>query len=534
MEPTFYHKISKLIAKHQFQSITIDVFDTIILNEYWPSQLRYYDLSGKQLPVIHQFIAKQITHYELYDTRTHAAKLLQSSVLPQSLDIWLTETVELLCIKHGTILTNEQKLNLLAELIKIELEFIIENCHPNQKLITQLQHLKQHNPNLKLYFLNDSYLTSEQIKLLLQIYQIDLFDNGASIADLANHSKENLFEHLPQDFHLYTNLHLDDHRQNVRQLKKISAHALHYRPIRMRGLRTLIGQTWLLLLRHFTLRHARQFAPLDTWTTVGKIIALRNQITAQNLIAFSNLHTGNYLLTVETPNLEPLHQPNFYHAEALNKDTIIQAFIWLLSNYSSPRWNAPELLKFLLQETNITSRVKLYQTCFTSDYVYSKLAVTSFSETKFYQIFLDEIRTAAPAYTQSLRQAYELALSLLPTDQYTTTFFVTMHNDSAAELFREFARLHNIATPIKGLALNPDPTFQSTEKYIANYINNYQKSQIQLGQRLANEISYELAPETYLQKVLQPQLRHLTKRYITPPKIPKLSLAKLTSSRSLS
>lgn len=517
MKPTLYSKISKLIAEHQLKSITVDIFDTIILNDYWPSDLRCCDLSAKQLPVIHQFISKQITSYELYDTRRCATRLLKSSNLPYRLDVWLTETVELLCIKYHIILNDEQKLSLLADLIKIELEFTIENCHPNHALISQLQRLKQQNPDLNIYFLDHGYLASEQVKLLLEIYQINLFNGGVTAADLNQPTDEELFNRLPQTFHLHTNLHIDDHHQNILSLKVLDAHAIHYRPIRMRGLRTLIGQTWLQLLRYFTLRRARQLAPLDTWTAIGEIIALRGQIATQKLIAFANLHLGNYLLAVKLPDSELLDQIGFRHAEVLDQKTLLHAFIWLLANYSSPRWNAPELLKLLLRETSISSRTELYQTCFTNDYTYSELAITSFTEDEFHQNFLNEIKTAAPIYTQKLRHAYELTLTYLPSDT-RTTFFVTMHDDGSTKLFREFARLHNISSPIESLVLNPNLTFESTEKYIAKHIGDYQNSQLQLGQRLAGTINYELAPETYLEKVLQPQLRHLAKTFLPQPK----------------
>jgi len=530
MKPTFYSKISKLVTEHQLRSITVDVFDTIILNDYWPSQLRLYDLSAKQLPVIHQLIAEQITSYELADTRAYATKLLQASDLPFRLDIWLTETVELLCLKYKITLTDEQKLSLLADLIKIELEFTIENCHPNRTLISQLQRLKQQHPELKFYFLDHGYFTSDQIKLLLQIYQINFFAGGITAADLTSPSDEELFHHLPQTFNLRPNLHIDDHHQNILNLKVLDAHAIHYRPIRMRGLRTLIGQTWFQLLRHFTLRHARRLAPLDTWTVIGEIIALRDQIAIQKFTAFANLHNGNYLLTAKLPDSELLNQTNFRHAEILDQNIITRAFIWLLANYSSPRWNAPELLKLLLREINISSRAELYQTCFTNGYVYSEFAITSFTEAEFYQTFLTEVKTASPIYTQTLRQAYELALTFLPSDA-RTTFFVTMYDNGSAELFREFARLHNISSPIQSLVLHPNSNFQSTEKYIVQHLGAYQKSQLELGQRLASAISYELAPETYLQKVLQPQLRRLTKHLIHQPKRLKLNLPKISSHK---
>ncbi len=480
MKPIFYYKISKQIEQHQLKSLTFDIFDTIILNEYWPSDLRFYDLAAKQLPLLQQSISPEITTYELFDLRRYARRLLQNKHDTLRLDTWLTELVELLLIKYPTPLTDDQQLELLANLIKLELEFTLENCKPNLPLLTQIQLLRQTYPDLKIYFTSHSYFTSAQIKLFLQIFKIDLFDNGVSAADTASGE---LFSQLPPSFQPATNLHIGDHyHQDFRFAKSLQLHALHYRPIRMRGLRTLIGQIWLQLLQHFAQHRAKSQANLEP----NQITAKQHQILTHQIATTVSLDYNNYILAANFPRTQLGTYSNLQIFPNLTHDTLVQAFIWLLATYSSSRWNAPELLKLLFRQTPLQTRAQIYDFCFSQQYIYSQLALDSFTDAEFYQVLLNEIATAAPELTANLRRAYETTILTLPQND-KPVIFISLADDGSAELFRDFARLHNFANNFDKLILNATVSPTSVLP--------------------PSDFHYDLAPDTYLTKILHPHLK---------------------------
>lgn len=489
MKPILYHRILKLITKYQLKSLTFDVFDTIILNEYWPQDLRHYDLAIKQLPLIQKFISSDLTTYEILDLRRYARRLLRSKGITLRLDTWLTELVELILIKYPTNLTDDQQLELIANLIKLELEFTLENCKPNQPLLAQLQLIKQLHPDLKIYFTSHSHFTSAQIKLLLQIFQINLFDDGATLADFDKVDRE-LFDLLPNSFQISQNLHIGDHyHQDFLHAKHMDSHALHYRPIRLRGLRTMVGSAWIQVLQLSALCRAKRLS----FNEHNQLSTELSQIYAHKISATVSLDYNNYILSAHLTHLDTSSYPNLKTFPELNRITLLRAFIWLLATFDSPRWNAPQLLSLLLQQTTLQTRTQLYNFCFTPNYIYSHLAIQSFTDDEFYQVFLSEIRNADPEFTQNLRESYEMAILALPQNDKPTTF-ISINNDGSAELFRDFARLHNLANDFDSLILNsfdftpnlPKPT--STQ-----------------------DLHYELAPDTYLTKILQPKLQKPTK-----------------------
>lgn len=488
MEPTLYHQIRKLINRHQLQTMTLDIFDTIILNEYWPSGLRQYDLATKQLPLVRSLIDTSITAYELYDLRRYARELILSHHHTLRLDMWLTVLLELLLIKYPAQLTDAQQLDLLANLIKTELEFTLANCKPNLPLLTQLQALQKLYPDLKFYFVSHSYLTANELKTLLQIFQIDIFAGGVSSADLTDQqSTDDLFHQLPHGFQIAKNLHLGDHRQqDYLWPKSLGSQAIHYRPLRFRGLRTLIGQSWLQLVRIVNLHQARQQISAQPLTAAYQLLTACEQSYYHQLASIVSLDYNNYVTNLPVSDLDFSHSPHLKIVPTLHHATIIRAFIYLLANYSSPRWNAPRLLELILRHTSLETRSDLYSFCFAPGYVYSNLAILSFEPNEFYRAFLEEVKAATPEATAPLHQAYETAVLALPQDA-KPLIFVTTTDDDTFELFHEFARLHNIDNPFSKLTVASIPgcQFQATTSTTP---------------RVAPP--YHLAPDTYLANVL--------------------------------
>ncbi len=527
MQPTLYHKLLKLISKHHIKTLTVDIYDTVLYNEYWPSDLRYYDLAIKWLPILQRAISPKLTAYEIYSWRIFARHELERLHQPVRLDLWCDALITLLAHKYQTALTSDQYLELLSRLIAIELEFTINNTHPNYPLLAQLQALKRTNPELKVYFVADSALTAVQIKTICDILQIQVFDNGICSSDL-NQTKQNgeLYEQLTREFSpefdLMHNLHLGDQRipDYLIPIRHDSC-AIHYRPIRMRGLRTLVGKMWMQIL-HLTARftekrHLQQVLTScanlgEGYLTYGLLCQQDRLLSAWQVILTAQLQPETkYILLNHNSNKLPEHIQKALIAENININhqltlsSIVQAFVWLLATFHAEHWDNPKLLQLVLAEANITKCSQLYQLCFTEDYVSSQLLQSFCNEPDFYQHFLTEVCNAKPEFTSPLRSAYEALINLLPPD-YQSTCFITNQPDRTISLFREFLRLHNNGTNISEWLL-PSPNDSEI------HLNPRRQSKANNGAALALPTlqQSQLAPDAYRKYIINPTLKKLRK-----------------------
>ena len=50
-------------------TVTVDVFDTILLRKAWPEGLQFLEVADVMLPLFHKYINSSITAYEIYSWR---------------------------------------------------------------------------------------------------------------------------------------------------------------------------------------------------------------------------------------------------------------------------------------------------------------------------------------------------------------------------------------------------------------------------------------------------------------------------------
>ncbi len=530
MSSRLYHKISKQLTQYHLQTITLDIFDTVLLHEYWPASLRQYDIAVKWLDIFQKTISPQITVFEIFSYREYAREQLEQQGQPLRMDLWLDALITLLSLKYDVVLDSDQHLELLVTLITIELDFEVNNSKPNRQLIDAISLLKQLNPELKVYFVADTHLTCEQIETLLDIFQIKIFDGGICSSDLGLAKQDGkIFEKLASELpglDLMANLHIGDHRIPDYLMPVLhDSQAIHFRPFRMRGLRTLVGQAWMALLR-FTAKHRehkriQQICPLATssvsesWYEYGVLISQAYTIWGWQLRLATELHDQeNFLLAGKvadqilqrTPQLAK--QENFHTCAALDSTMILRAFVWLLATYRTPRWDAARMLQILFHESGLESRLELYQLCFADDYAYSALAVESLSDEAFWSTFLDELADAGTQYTHVLQEAYETTLQCLPQD-HKPLHFLSLSDDSTARLFHEFARLHSITNEIHVQVLDANLQLGQYNQALKPQLNQRRHQKIQRGSQAALALlrQTELAPHVYLEKVLRPELK---------------------------
>ncbi len=534
MQPILYNRVRNLVNQQLLKTLTVDIFDTILLREYWPAGLRYHDIALKHLPEFQAKISPLITAPEIYSWRIHTQQELHKAGRPLRLDLWFDAMISMFCTKYNATLDDNQHLELLARLISTELEFEINNCKPNQRLIRQIATLKQLNPALKVYFVADSYFTAEQIKTLLDICQINIFDGGICSSDLGATKRDGeLYEllstHLAADFDLMTNLHLGDQRLPDYLVPILhDSLAIHYRPLRCRGLRTLVGKVALKTLeakltRREQKRHRELFpaTPLigDDWQQYGCILAQAQALWSWQLCLETELRSEtNFLLSgtictdISRRAPQLLDHGNVRLASSLDQDTILRALIWLLATFSTSRWNSAKLFQTIAQETNIANRSDWYSLCFTKDYSYSDLAAKSYSDDEFWQVFLNEVASADTHYTELLAKAYEDMAQLLPRDSQDVCI-ITLNHDYTTELFRAFARLHGVNNNITEQVLDIKLDLTKSTDALRSSLNARRISQADQGaaKYLAVLQRTELAPNVYLEKVLRPNLRRISK-----------------------
>lgn len=500
MKPLLYQKALKLIEQGQIKSITVDIFDTILLNTYWPESLRNYHLAQIWLAQLHAHISPEITDYEIYDWYRFAKQLLEESDQPLRFDLYIETMVSLLCHKYNVQLTNDQQLELLITLISNELQFIINHTKINHHLIAQLSAIKQLAPKIKIYCASHTHLTSDQLKTICQISNITIFDGGTSTADLdqTNPTFADLLTELSKDLSAPYNLHISASRAECDSAVSNGSQAYHYHPVRLRGLRTLAGQA-----TQFTINQAARFREVSHYRQDLKYITNEPAHVAAQTAALWHAQIAtqlelcsksSFLLPAEDPTLAT--QDNLIQAPDLDQDTIFRAFVWLLANHESSRWDAANLLKLLAKSAKITDRLALYRLCYDDSYTTSEFIINSREESTFWNSFLNEIRNNDAASIELLRQSYITVAQYLPRDD-KKLYYINLSRDDSAWIFREFARLHNINNQI--IDWRPSSISKNLTTDILNTDTNGGLAQT------------ELAPDYYSQYILRSYFKKSSK-----------------------
>ena len=227
-------EISAICHKQKIKTITLDVFDTVLLRKIHPEEQQFLLVATRWLPLLQEKINPKITAEKVLYWRQYIREELfdinNKYVLDHNpndqkhydvtLDTWFSNLIIALAANYNVELTTKTINHMVEKMIAIELETEIANLQPNHKLITVLAQLKQ-TYNLKLYFVSDMYLTTAQVQALLAAHHVDCFDAGITSTD-AGYVKwdASLFYHLADpgifgtEFDLFTNLHVGDNRNS--------------------------------------------------------------------------------------------------------------------------------------------------------------------------------------------------------------------------------------------------------------------------------------------------------------------------------
>jgi FMN phosphatase YigB (HAD superfamily) len=210
-----YKKLAKKIDIIEPKTITVDVFDTLLLRKNRAEQWNFWQFSKKASKVLkaENISCSPLLYFSLrnyYNLVLRQSSLKMGNDNEASLDDVNCEIITELTRRKNKI-TKHNIADLCKKLMQAEIDFEAIRLKPNYKLIKILT-----NSKLPIYFVTDMYLTSSQIAELLQNLGIELTVNGISSADyMLGKSSGRSFGKLTQKYpniKIQDNLHIGDHK----------------------------------------------------------------------------------------------------------------------------------------------------------------------------------------------------------------------------------------------------------------------------------------------------------------------------------
>lgn len=497
-----YQKLHQQVKDQNLTTVTLDIFDTILMRKIWPEDLQFYKVATKWQPLFQKHFAKTITADELYSFRIYARQELiavhRRYNLPKTSDFdlnpapeydvtlrtWFSKIIDLLAVKHK--IKTYDRAALLREMIKVELDTEKSHLTPNRDLINCLARLKRQHRHLKIFFVSDMYLTAKEITELLNHFHITIFDGGITSTE-AKYTKATgaLYDYLHAskilcpEFNLSQNLHIGDNRISDYNHAIISgSSAILYHKPRLRTLRTACGRLHAHRIRSKIIRSDRQTLtqvnrhqshPAEIWYAYGQLFAqpLFTFLTHLTTAAAESPHTTFLMVSSEAVVFQKygkLLNPNFPNlknirsAEKLNRKCAIRALLWTLIKTDNFEYNLEAIFKTANLGEVDGSRREFYDFLFGRDYAYSEMTTNYRSETNFYKALLKEIKTADSKFTEQFKAAYDYVKSFLPKDNSSKVTIVDVGWGGTVQvLFSQFANLHGYRSEIEGLYIGVMP-----------------------------------------------------------------------------
>lgn len=245
------------IDLNSVDTVTVDVFDTILLRDVWPEELQFIEAAQTALPYLQSMIEPSLTAYEVLTFRNYARSQLLAAMpaeddgLPIDKEVtvsaWFTELARLLAQKYDVRLSTSKTREIVAQLIGTELAIETKHLHANDKLAAALQSLRD-ELGARLYFVSDMYLDTKHVEVLLAAPGLSgLFEAGITSSDggVGKYSGK-MYRYLEESgrfpgFAVARNLHIGD-----------SAHSDYRAPI-AEG-----SQAFHYKTRHHTARAVRE------------------------------------------------------------------------------------------------------------------------------------------------------------------------------------------------------------------------------------------------------------------------------------
>lgn len=234
-------KLTKAIRSGKIRTITVDIFDTVLLRKTYPEELQFLKHAERGSALLKKRWNRDISPFYFYSFRQFARRVLARMQYSRTkewevsiLDIF-AQTIESIAQKESVRLGKKERDALVDLLVQEELAIEKESLKPNHRLISALRSFRK--LGARVFFVSDMYLETEHIQELLRHFGIDdAFDGGVSSAS-AGCCKWNggLFSALKKGdlipgFSCGSNLHIGDNRHaDTRAARALKMKAIHYR-----------------------------------------------------------------------------------------------------------------------------------------------------------------------------------------------------------------------------------------------------------------------------------------------------------------
>lgn len=483
------------LETNTINTITVDIFDTILLRRVWPEGLQFIEAAKRCISIFQSSIDENITPFEIYSWREYVRHEVLDGKrqdphsvndVDLNLEEWFTELYSVLHAKYHGKSAKISKKDLSA-LIGTEMQIEKEYTQPNSRLIDTLRAAKKANPKLKIFFASDMYLTTKQVEEMLDHHSIlDLFDGGITSTDAGNakHSGR-LYYHMHtlndgfKDMKLSHNLHIGDSYHSDVEMARIAGSAsLHYHHTRLRRVRTLIGRVQLKLikLRAFK-KEAKHYKK-----SLARSRAIDNNknrhmhdlgfLFSQPMAAYL-LHVGlmatytkdkHYIFASSEAKMfvdagKQLFGDFYKHPEAaikLNRKRSIHAVAWTIITKNDPSL-ITKLVKTVRYGEISDNRKELYDFLLTSDFGVNEAEINAMPTKKFYQKLHEDLQSAKPKFTKHLKDDYTYVRSTLPEDGRTVVICDVGWGGTVQAVYTVFAKLHDYEGAVEGVYLGVHP-----------------------------------------------------------------------------
>jgi len=483
------------LETNSINTITVDIFDTILLRRVWPEGLQFIEAAKRSLSIYKESINQNITPFEIYSWREYVrTEVLDAkrqdphgvNDIDLNLEEWFTELFAVLGAKYnGEPLKISEKD--LEALIGIEMQTEKEYTQPNMPLIDVLREAKVANPKLKIFFASDMYLTTEQVRAMLEYHNvIDLFDGGITSTDAGNakHSGR-LYYHMHaleddfKDVDLAHNLHIGDSYHSDVEMARIAGSAsIHYHHTRLRRLRTFKGRVQLKLtkMRAYS-KESKQYKRALSQSRAIKDSKNRHIhdlgfLFSQPMASYL-LHVG--LMATYTQNKHYVFVSSeatmfvdagkklfgkFYDlpetAVKLNRKRSISAVAWKIMQENDEKLIS-KLVKTVRYGEVSDNRKELYDFLLTPDFEVDEAKINAMPTKKFYKKLHEDLQTAKPKFTKHLKDDYTYVKSTLPKDGRTVVICDVGWGGTVQAVYTIFAKLHDYQGSVEGLYLGVHP-----------------------------------------------------------------------------
>ena len=526
------------LSNNDVKSVTFDIFDTVLLRKIHPEEMQFLEVAKQWVPLFNKVVSDKIEANELLSTRIYARKelwninskyntrgasdkdpLLSLYVYDVTLEEWFALIVDLLVEKYNKKINQEAKDSLVASMIDAEIKTEKRELFPNEPLIEAVRKARQNNPQLKVYFVSDMYLSKRYILDLLHHFGIDIFDDGIVSTDVGCiKANGGLFSYLHNkkvfgdSFDLSTNIHIGDSRTSDYLMPIANgSDAILYRPNDRKFYANRLRRK--ILAKQSASEAKKELAnkiksypsnPAGIWRMYGFIFsqALCSFLAHVALSAKYSPNTTFLMVSSEAKCFKEygdklmgklFDQQNIVIADKLNRRQMIKAFVWFLANNPTIDYDIDSIFSIICYGEVEGTHRELYEFFFGKDYPYSELTINHQNDKDFRKSFLYNIAHADSKYTKHLKEAYDYVISIIPSLKHKVAIVDLGWGGTVQMLFTDFCRLYNANLDITGLYLGAHPADRFEMKDTDLY--GYLMPNVRTGEdrRIWNAVLWEYA-----------------------------------------